>query len=112
MTEARVERCRPEQRWRGTAAQRGPMQRYAARQLFDVKTIHGGNPDHRAARASGEDGQSGAVAQRAARVHRDYELHARDLDLRADVRAHNGGHTGAVAAALAQYPPVRAAVVG
>ena len=62
MTEARVERCRPEQRWRGTATQRGPMQRYAMRQLFDVKTIHGGNPDYRAARASGEDGQSGAVA--------------------------------------------------
>ena len=52
------------------------------------------------------------MAQRAARVHRDYERHARDLDLRADVRAHNGGRTGAVAAALAQYGPVRAAVVG
>ena len=60
MTEARVERCRPEQRWRGTAAQRGPMQRYAARQLFDTKTIHGGNPDYRSARASGE----GAVRRR------------------------------------------------
>ena len=32
--------------------------------------------------------------------------------MRADVRAHNGGRTDAVAAALAQYGPVRAAVVG
>ena len=45
-------------------------------------------------------------------MHRDYERHARDLDLRADVRAHNGGSTGAVAAALAQSPPVRALVIG
>ena len=47
------------------------MQRYATRQLFDVKTVHGGGPDYMSARARGEDGQSGAVAQRAARVHRD-----------------------------------------
>ena len=52
------------------------------------------------------------MAQRAARVHRDYERHARDLDLRADVRVHNGGRTDAVAAALGQYPQTRALVVG
>ena len=112
MTEARVERCRPEQRWRGTAAQRGPMQRYATRQLFDVKTVHGGGPDYMSARARGEDGQSGAVAQRAARVHRDYEAAARKLDGRHDVQAFNAGRADAVAAALGLYGQVRALVIG
>ena len=112
MHEARVERCRPEQRWQGMATQRGPMQRYATRQLFDVKTIHGGGPSYRSARARGDDGQCGAVADRAVRVHRDYERAARRLDGHADVQAFNAGSAGAVSAALQLYGRVRAAVWG
>ena len=48
--------------------------------LFDVKTVHGGGPCYHSRWAHEE--QSGAVAERAWQVGRDYESHARRLDLR------------------------------
>ena len=111
MHEARPGRCGPAQRWRGTTEQRGPLERHASYHLFDVKTIHGGGPAYRSARAR-DDGQSGAVAQRARGVHRAYEHAAQRLDSLPDVRAFNQGSTDAVATALAGYGVVRALVVG
>ena len=52
------------------------------------------------------------MAQRAASVHRDYELHAARLDARPDVQAFNAGRRDAVSSVLAGYPQVRALVVG
>ena len=110
--EARTDRSQAGQRWGGTTSQQGPRQRYATDQIFDMKTIHGGGPDYRSARASGTDGQSGAVAHRAERVHRDYEAAARGLDALPDVQAFNAGRTDAVSAQLQLYGRVRALVVG
>ena len=56
--------------------------------------------------------QAGAVADRAHSVHRGYERHARDLDARADVRAHNRGSTDAVQTMLRSYGTVRSLVIG
>ena len=99
------------QRHRGRAERRGRRERYASDHLFDVKTVHGGGPSYRSARAR-EDGQCGAVAQRASSVARHYELHAERLDRRADVRAFNAGATDAVSTVLAGYPPTRGLVIG
>ena len=56
--------------------------------------------------------QAGAVADRAHSVLLEYQAHARRLDLRADVRAHNAGATGAVEARLESFGVVRPLVFG
>ena len=94
------------------ASARGPRMLTYRDLLFDVKTVHAGGPDYRSARASGTDGQCGAVAQRASRVHRDYVRAAQALDGLPDVQAWNQGSAGAVSAALAGYGDVRALVFG
>ena len=111
MRVASVARCAAHQRYRGRTERRGALERHAADHLFDVKTVYGGGPCYHSARAR-DDGQSGAVAQRAASVHRDYELHAARLDARPDVQAFNAGRRDAVSSVLAGYPQVRALVVG
>ena len=52
------------------------------------------------------------MAERAVRVHRDYERSAQRLDGHTDVQAFNAGSAGAVSAALQQYGRVRALVFG
>ena len=85
--QARTARCRDaSQRYRGTAAVRGPPMGSAERTLWDCKTVHRGGPCYQSARAR-DDGQSGAVAERAHGVDADYERRARLLDRRARQRA-------------------------
>jgi len=112
LREARTARCRDaSQRYRGTAAVRGPPMGSAERTLWDCKTVHRGGPCYQSARAR-EDGQSGAVAERAHGVDADYVRRARLLDARADVRAHNQGSTDAVERRLRSFGTVRAMVWG
>ena len=111
MHTASVDRCTAHQRYRGRTEQRGAQERHAADHLFDLKTVHGGGPCYQSARAR-DDGQCGAVAQRAATVHRDYVRHAARLDRRSDVQAFNAGSTDAVSTVLRGFPQVRALVVG
>ena len=59
-----------------------------------------------------DDGQCGAVAERAAGVHREYERHAARLDAHPSVQVFNAGATDAVSSVLHGYPQVRALVVG
>ena len=73
----------------------------------DMKTIYGGGPDYRSARA--RDEQSGAVQERAYRVHGEYTSHARKLD-----REHHPdyGAPGPVEQRLSMLTPIRGMVVG
>ena len=100
-----------ERRYRGRTERRGAVERHASDHLFEVKTVHGGGPHYMSARAR-DDGQAGAVADRAHSVLLEYQAHARRLDLRADVRAHNAGATGAVEARLESFGVVRPLVFG
>ena len=101
----------PARRYHGAATARGPRQAADTRQLWDCKTIHIGTPCYLSARAA-DDGQSGAVAERAAQVDVCYRRRAAVLDAYPDVQAFNQGSTTAVSSRLRGFGPVRALVWG
>ena len=110
--EASTDRVRdPARRYRGTATARGPRQQASTRQLWDCKVVHRGGPCYQSARAR-DDGQAGAVAERAHGVDADYRRRAAMLDGYADVQAFNQGSTTAVRTRLRGFGPVRALVWG
>ena len=111
MRAARTARADARQRHRGTAAQRGPLRPAVELTAWDLKTVHAGGADYWSARAR-DDGQCGAVAERARRVQADYERHAASVDARTDVQRFNSGRQDAVMGALRALGPVRAAVWG
>ena len=117
LRESRTARCtgtrgqaHPSVRWRGTAVQRGPEQP-PAEHLLEGKTIHRGGPHYMSARAR-DDGQGGAVADRANLVQRDYEARAAALDAKPHVQAWNNGSRDAVSSVLRSFGTVRSLVVG
>ncbi|EOD23442.1 hypothetical protein EMIHUDRAFT_239610 [Emiliania huxleyi CCMP1516] len=93
-------------------AQRGPEQP-PAEHLLEGKTIHRGGPHYMnmSARAR-DDGQGGAVADRANLVQRDYEARAAALDAKPHVQAWNNGSRDAVSSVLRSFGTVRSLVVG
>ena len=95
---------------RGTTVQRGPEQP-PAEHLLEGKTIHRGGPHYMSARAR-DDGQGGAVADRANLVQRDYEARAAALDAKPHVQAWNNGSRDAVSSVLRSFGTVRSLVVG
>ena len=117
LRESRTARCtgtrgqaHPSVRWRGTTVQRGPEQPQAEH-LLEGKTIHRGGPHYMSARAR-DDGQGGAVADRANLVQRDYEARAAALDAKPHVQAWNNGSRDAVSSVLRSFGTVRSLVVG
>ena len=117
LRESRTARCtgtrgqaHPSVRWRGTTVQRGPEQP-PAEHLLEGKTIHRGGPHYMSARAR-DDGQGGAVADRANLVQRDYEARAAALDAKPHVQAWNNGSRDAVSSVLRSFGTVRSLVVG
>ena len=112
MHEARTERLPRGQRGvRRTTVRRGQLMSERGT-LWDAKTIHIGGPSYRSARARGLDGQSGAVADRAHAVDRDYQRTARSKDQILAVQNFNGGRTDAVLSTLRSFGTVRSAVWG
>ena len=91
---------------RHDSAQRGPEQP-PAEHLLEGKTIHRGGPHYMnmSARAR-DDGQGGAVADRANLVQRDYEARAAALDAKPHVQAWNNGSRDAVSSVLRSFGTV------